>query len=56
MSTEPTTVGLDVHARAELMRARHRLSELLLRQGLLWEGENTWTRAHHDRIGRRRFT
>ena len=25
-------------ARSDLMRARHRLSKLLLRQGLLWEG------------------
>ena len=43
-------------ARADLMRARHRLSKLLLRQGLLWEGKNTWTWAHHDWISRQRFT
>ncbi|WP_304451417.1 IS110 family transposase [Nocardiopsis sp. YSL2] len=43
-------------ARADLMRARHRLSKLLLRQGLLWEGKNTWSWAHHDWIARQSFT
>jgi transposase len=33
--------------RADLMRARHRLSKLLLRHGLLWQGK-AWT-AEHDR-------
>jgi transposase len=32
-------------ARADLMRARHRLSKLLLRQGLVFEGA-AWTQAH----------
>jgi transposase len=32
-------------ARADLMRARHRLSKLLLRQGLVWSGA-AWTQAH----------
>ena len=32
-------------ARSDLMRARHRSSKLLLRQGLVWEG-STWTAAH----------
>ena len=32
-------------ARGDLMRARHRLSKLLLRQGLVWEG-SAWTQAH----------
>jgi transposase len=32
-------------ARADLMRVRHRLSKLLLRQGLLWPGA-AWTQAH----------
>jgi transposase len=32
-------------ARSDLMRARHRLSKLLLRQGLVWEG-GAWTQAH----------
>jgi transposase len=31
--------------RGDLMRARHRLSELLLRQGMLYDG-TAWTRAH----------
>ena len=32
-------------ARSDLMRARHRLSKLLLRQGLVWEAKS-WTQAH----------
>jgi transposase len=32
-------------ARADLMRARHRLSKLLLRHGLVWQG-SAWTQAH----------
>jgi transposase len=32
-------------ARADLMRARHRLSKLLLRQGLVFQGA-AWTQAH----------
>jgi transposase len=31
--------------RGDLMRARHRLLKLLLRQGLLWDG-TAWTGAH----------
>jgi len=33
-------------ARADLMRARHRLSKLLLRHGLVYEHGRAWTRAH----------
>ncbi len=33
--------------RGDLMRARHRLSKLLLRQGLVYSGGQTWTGAHH---------
>jgi transposase len=36
-------------ARADLMRARHRLSKLLLRHGLVWPG-SAWTRAHERRL------
>ncbi|SDO95241.1 Transposase [Actinacidiphila guanduensis] len=36
-----------VRARGDLMRARHRLSKLLLRQGLLWEG-SAWTAEHES--------
>ena len=32
-------------ARGDLMRARHRLSKLLLRQGLVWE-RKAWTQVH----------
>ena len=37
-------------ARADLMRARHRLSKLLLRQGLVFEGA-AWTQAHQRWLG-----
>jgi transposase len=37
-------------ARADLMRARHRLSKLLLRQGLVFEG-SAWTQAHGRWLG-----
>ena len=33
-------------ARADLMRARHRLSKLLLRHGLVYEQGRAWTGAH----------
>ncbi|MFE5588556.1 IS110 family transposase [Kitasatospora sp. NPDC056531] len=33
--------------RADLMRARHRLSKLLLRQGIVYCGGKAWTEAHH---------
>jgi transposase len=33
-------------ARADLMRARHRLSKLLLRHGVVYEAGRAWTRAH----------
>jgi transposase len=32
--------------RADLMRARHRLSKMLLRQGILYTGGSPWTAAH----------
>jgi transposase len=41
--------------RGELMRARHRTSKLLLRQGLVWSGGAGWTLAHHAWLGRQRF-
>lgn len=41
-------------ARSDLMRARHRLSKLLLRQGLLWEG-SAWTQAHERWLFTQRF-
>ena len=33
-------------ARADLMRTRHRLSKLLLRQGIVYSGGKTWTGQH----------
>jgi transposase len=33
-------------ARGDLMRARHRLSKLLLRQGFVYSGGNAWTDRH----------
>ncbi len=41
-------------ARGDLMRARHRLSKLLLRQGLVYEG-SAWTVAHDAWLRRHRF-
>ena len=37
------------------MRARQRLSKLLLRRGLLWEGAKTWTLAHERWLAKQRF-
>ena len=42
-------------ARRDLMRARQRLSKLLLRRGLLWEGAKSWTLAHERWLAARRF-
>lgn len=41
-------------ARGDLMRARHRLSKLLLRHGLVYEG-SAWTIAHDAWLRRQRF-
>ena len=41
-------------ARSDLMCARHRLSTLLLRQGLVWEGR-TWTQAHERWLAQQCF-
>jgi transposase len=41
-------------ARGELMRARHRLSKLLLRYGLVYEA-SAWTLAHDAWLRRQRF-
>jgi transposase len=42
-------------ARGDLMRARHRVSKLLLRQGIHYAGGDTWTRAHMGWLYRQRF-
>src|SRR6202795_394652 len=41
-------------ARGDLMRARHRLSKLLLRHGLVYEG-SAWTLAHDAWLRRQHF-
>ena len=43
-------------ARGDLMRARHRLSKLLLRQGIVYSGGRAWTGAHDVWLRRQRFT
>ncbi len=42
-------------ARGDLMRARHRLSKLLLRQGIVYSGGRAWTDAHEAWLRRQRF-
>jgi transposase len=42
-------------ARGDLMRARHRLSKLLLRHGLVYDA-TAWTQAHDGWLRRQRFT
>jgi transposase len=37
------------------MRARHRASKLLLRQGIVWSGGGTWTARHHAWLATQRF-
>jgi transposase len=47
-------VGAREDARGDLMRARHRLSKLLLRHGLVYDG-TAWTRTHDSWLRRQRF-
>ena len=42
-------------SRGDLMRARHRLSKLLLRQGIVYSGGNAWTGTHDAWLRRQRF-
>jgi transposase len=42
-------------ARGDLMRARHRLSKLLLRQGIVYSGGKAWTGVHDVWLRRQRF-
>jgi transposase len=42
--------------RADLMRTRHRLSKLLLRQGIVYTGGKPWTMTHERWLRRQRFT
>ena len=41
--------------RGDLMRARHRLSKLLLRHGFVYSGGQAWTGVHDQWLGRQRF-
>ena len=41
--------------RGDLMRARHRLSKLLLRQGIVYSSGRAWTSAHDAWLRRQRF-
>jgi transposase len=41
--------------RGDLMRARHRLSKLLLRQGIVYSGGQAWTGVHDRWLRRQRF-
>jgi transposase len=41
-------------AKGDLMRARHRVSKMLLRHGHVWE-RGTWTQAHRAWLARQRF-
>ena len=41
--------------RADLMRARHRLSKLLLRKGIVYSGGTAWTGEHEAWLRRQRF-
>ncbi|ODQ93865.1 IS110 family transposase [Mycolicibacterium holsaticum] len=42
-------------ARADLMRVRHRLSKLLLRQGRVYSGGHAWNGVHETWLRRERF-
>ena len=42
-------------ARADLMRARHCLSKLLLRRGIVYSGGKAWTIAHDAWLTRQHF-
>jgi transposase len=41
--------------RADLMRARHRVSKFLLRQGIVWTGGQAWTGRHDVWLRSQRF-
>jgi transposase len=41
--------------RGDLMRARHRVSKLLLRQGIVWTGGQAWTGRHDVWLRSQRF-
>src|SRR5688572_18857121 len=42
-------------ARADLMRARHRVSKMLLRQGIVYSAGDAWTKVHDSWLRGQRF-
>jgi transposase len=42
-------------ARGDLMRARHRVSKMLLRQGIVYSGGEAWTKVHDNWLRSQRF-
>jgi transposase len=67
-SLKPITVpGVEIEAardlfrareqvRGDVMRARHRVSKLLLRHGIVWpDSAGTWTQRHRSWLGRQRL-
>src|SRR6478609_6637826 len=42
-------------ARRDLMTARHRVSKMLLRHGIVYDGTTTWTRPHRAWLARQGF-
>jgi transposase len=42
-------------ARRDLMTARHRVSKMLLRHGIVYDGTSTWTRPHRTWLARQSF-
>jgi transposase len=42
-------------ARRDLMTARHRVSKMLLRHGIVYDGTTTWTRPHRTWLSRQGF-
>jgi transposase len=42
-------------SRRDLMTARHRVSKMLLRHGIVYPEATTWTRAHRSWLARQRF-
>ena len=42
-------------ARADLMRTRHRVSKMLLRQGIVYSGGDAWTKVHDSWLRGQRF-
>jgi len=43
------------HARGDVMRSRHRVSKLLLRQGIVYSGGQPWNGVHDAWLRRQRF-